>query len=129
MTTFVVRLSEGKLQSSKLDGQRFDLSTDGYRKLAQAMIDANEGSFCMMRSSSLDFPEEEGGDPDVDYGDLVMEQLGEILAELQPQNSLVPIPIIECSCCNCYHRSAFRGDCRDDEAGGDRGAVIVQDSR
>jgi hypothetical protein len=26
-----------------------------------------------------------------------------------------PVLIIECGCCNCYHRVDFRGDCRDDK--------------
>lgn len=71
---FVVRLQDGKLKSSNVAGQ-FDRDLTGCELLAKAIIAAakmGDGEVMMMRSSTLDFPEESGGEEGVDYGEFVV---------------------------------------------------------
>lgn len=85
MSTFVLGISKGKLKSSGLDDQRFDLDEKGYANMAKAILKKNEGELLIMCSSSLDFPEEEGGEEDVDYADFV-------IAEIQKQSGMNEYP-------------------------------------
>ncbi len=108
--TCAIGISNGKYYCSMWKKKQFPLTDEGANQLAHAIYKKAKGeyvnAFC---SSSIDFPEEEGGKKGIDYSIPVCQKLN----ELQYGESKIPLAILYCEKCEKYHLYSIE-ECKDD---------------
>lgn len=108
--TCTIGISNGKYRCSMWKKKQFPLTDEGANQLAHAIYKKAKGE-CVVpfNSSSMNFPEEEGGKKGIDYSTPVHQKLN----ELQYGESKVPLAIICCEKCEKYHLYSTE-ECKDD---------------